>query len=163
MKCNILLVGLDYEFTQGVALELSSLFDMFYLDIKGLISYTLSSKQEVVDKAGVAYFDNQVQKLVLSASEYENTIINMPYDLYIKDDNSTKLNQTCFSIFLNLNKQALMEQDATKDSDKKLTIPLLVFEDLSQKLQTSVEHKIDLTNANIEACINKIIDLLKKQ
>ncbi|MBQ7885205.1 MAG: hypothetical protein IJ318_03845 [Clostridia bacterium] len=161
MQSNILLVCLDYNFGARVAKRLSDFFDMFYLDINALISYNLESEQNVVQKAGVEYFDKQVQKIALSAKEYENTIINMPYDLYIKDGNNKEINKKCLSIFLKLSEEALKEQDDARDEEDKLTVPLIAYDELTICMQNCTEYCIELNNTNENDCVKKIINALK--
>lgn len=160
MKSNILLVGLDYGYTKSVAIKLSSIFDMHYLDIKDLISYNLVDERDVLDKAGVEYYKEQVHKIVLSACEYENTIINIPYDLFLKDDFAKQLNKSSVSIFVNLDKNTIIDNDKQQKEENKNTLAIITCDELCLLLSQNAHLQVDVNN-NIEETVNKILNLLK--
>ena len=149
MKSNILLVGLDYDYVECVAKELSGIFDMRYLDIKGLISYNLIDEQQVLDKAGVEYYKAQVHKIVLGACEYENAIINIPYDLFLDEKIEKEFKKTCLALLLNLDKQTLALYDEKRDEADKNTLALIAYDEYTQLL-------IQKTNLQIKSNCNKI-------
>ena len=160
MKSNILLVGLDYDYVECVAKELSGIFDMRYLDIKGLISYNLIDEQQVLDKAGVEYYKAQVHKIVLGACEYENAIINIPYDLFLDEKIEKEFKKTCLTLLLNLDKQTLALYDEKRDEADKNTLALIAYDEYTQLLIQKTTLQIE-SNCNIIDTVNNVLDKLK--
>lgn len=160
MKSNILLVGLDYKYIKSVATQLSGIFDMHYLDIKDLIAYNLIDEQNVLDTAGIEYYKSQVHKIVLSACDYENTIINIPYDLFLKDAIANELNKTSMSIFINIDKQTLIKNNENVTEENKNTLAIIAYDEYCLLLNQKTNLQIDADN-NIKNTVEKILDLLK--
>ena len=133
---------------------------MHYLDIKDLISYNLVDERDVLDKAGVEYYKEQVHKIVLSACEYENTIINIPYDLFLKDDFAKQLNKSSVSIFVNLDKNTIIDNDKQQKEENKNTLAIITCDELCLLLSQNAHLQVDVNN-NIEETVNKILNLLK--
>ena len=134
---------------------------MRYLDVKGLISYNLINEQEVLDKAGIEYYKAQVHKIALGIAEYENSIINIPYDLFLNDQISNMLNKTSLSIFLKLNEKDIILNDKKREESNKNTITLLAYNEFCMLLKEKANLDLECNN-NIDETINKILELLKK-
>ncbi len=158
MKSNIVLIGLDYGVVNNLAVEIAPILDMFYLSIEDLIKYNLN-KEEVLEKAGEDYLDLQIKKLVIGASEYENTIINCPYDLFLNIDIWEKLSSSCVLVFINIKKEYLQKINETKSLTKKNDISLLTYEELTKHISEMCNIKIAYNGEDIK----KIINILKKE
>lgn len=161
MKSNMLLVGLDYDFTKCVANELSGIFDMRYLDVKDLIAYSLVNADDVLEKLGIEYYNKQVHKIILSTAEYENTIINIPYDMFLRDNISEKLATACLTIFVNLDKQSIIANDKNKDETRKNTTAIIAYEEFCELIKQKTDICVACDN-EVKNTAEKIIEQLKK-
>lgn len=160
MKSNLLLVGLDYGFTKCVANELSGIFDMRYLDVKDLIAYSLVNADDVLEKLGIEYYNKQVHKIILSTAEYENTIINIPYDMFLRDNVSETLDTSCLTIFVNLDKQSIIANDKSNDDTHKNTTAIIAYEEFCELLKQKTDMCVTCDNEAKNATA-KIIEQLK--
>lgn len=161
MKSNLLLVGLDYGFTKCVANELSGIFDMRYLDVKDLIAYSLVNADDVLEKLGIEYYNKQVHKIILSTAEYENTIINIPYDMFLRDNVCEKLATSCLTIFINLDKQSIIANDKNNDEVHKNTTAIIAYEEFCELLKQKTDMYVSCDN-EAKKTTEKIIEQLKK-
>ncbi len=161
MKSNIVLVGLDYELTKLIGGELSTSLDMFFLDINDLIKYNFKNEQETTSKVGYEYYSKQVNKLAMSASGYENTIVNCPHDLFLKDEINQKLKQTGLAVFVNIPKNILKQRDEKYPIDKKIAIPMLVCDELSKELEKLCDVVVIYNGEDVNNFINIINNKIK--
>lgn len=155
MKSNFVLVGLNENITKQIADAVASDLNMFFLDINDLIKYNFSD-EEVISKVGMEYFDRQVKKLIASASEYENTVINCPYDLFLQEENLQALKNKAIVIFISIDKNCLQIQNRDYVADKKLDIVLLAYEELSKSLEQEADIKIEYNGKDIKQIIKNI-------
>ena len=85
---------------------------------------------------------------------------NIPYDLFLNDQISEHLNKNCLSIFLNLDKECIIENDFKRDQANKNTLATLAFDEYCVLLKEKTQLNLDCNNEIIES-INKILELLK--
>lgn len=161
MKSNIALVGLDYNMVNDIAVALAADLDMFYLSINDLIKYNLN-KEDVLLKAGEEYLNHQIKKLAISASEYENTIINCPYDLFLNEEIWTKLNNSCALVFINSKKEYLEKLNESKPLTEKNDVALLVYEEIGSQLSNMCNIEVVYNGKDIKKIINKLKKELAK-
>lgn len=162
MKSNILLVGLDYEFIKILALKLADYFDMHYLDVQDLIEYSLMDKENIKVKCGIEYLEKEEQKIARSVQSYENTIINFPYSLYLKNSNHIYLQDTAITIFIKINNTYLYNLNSKKDLINQLTLEIITQNELNQVLENKTNINIDIKNLNENECVKQIIEKLKE-
>ncbi|MBE7075092.1 MAG: hypothetical protein E7376_03860 [Clostridiales bacterium] len=161
MKSNIVLVGLNYEYVKQVALSLCRVLDMFYLDIKDLIAYNLTDEQTVISTAGVQYYENEIKKLAISTADYENSVINFTYDLFINEEIFTKIKHSATFIFIDIDKKNLKEQNIKKDISQKLDIELIAFEEISKLIISKCDYVSKGKNAELH--VENILNQLKAE
>ena len=162
MKSNILLVSLDYDFTKAVAIKLANYFDMHYLDIQGLIEYSLMDKENMKLKCGLEYVEREEQKIATSARNYENAVINFPYDLFMKNGNSINLNDTSITIFIKINDNLLYNLNSKKDGEKKLVVELITQNELSEILEKKTEAVVEIKSIDENECVHEIVEKLRE-
>ena len=148
-------MGLDYNMVNDVAISLASSFDMFFLSINDLIKYNLN-KEDVLLKAGEEYLNLQIKKLAMGASEYEYTVINCPYDLFLNEEIWEKLDKSCVLIFLNAKKEYLEQLNETKNLTEKNDVALLVYDEISSQLKSKCDIKVSYNGEDMKKIINKI-------
>lgn len=161
MKSNILLVGLDYDFIKSVANELANKFDMFFLDVNDLIEYNLIDTKNVKVTCGVEYFEKVEKKIALSVTEYENTVINFPYSLFLNANFSNVLSKRALTIFIKMDKETLAKENFKKGQNK-LSIEILTSDELNKLLEEKVDLVVENSTLNTKICIDDIIEKLKE-
>ena len=153
-KNNILLVGLDYNFTKRVGEEFALLHNLYPLDTNDLSEYSLLNSQKMKDICGMEYFEREQKKVILSIADYENVVVNFPYSLLLNDEYFGVLNN--FSIvFIDLDKKVLEGFNKLKSDDNNLDVELLAFEELREVLVNRCEFTV-CTGGKIEDCIKKL-------
>ena len=85
---NIVILGLDYEYNLKIGKILSDSLGMFFLDFKDYVEYSLFSTKDMLEKCGVEYLEKQQKKCLMSASEFENTVLCIPYNYFFEQDNN---------------------------------------------------------------------------
>ena len=161
MKNNILLVGLDYDFVKDVANSLAQKFDMFYLDVKDLIEYNLIDAKNVQVKCGLEYFKKVESKIALSVAEYENTVINFPYELFLNANFSNILSKRAVTIFIKMDKETLIKDNFANTQKNMLSIEILTCEELNKLLEKKTEIIVENNNLDVQSCIDQVVDKLK--
>lgn len=162
MKSNILLVSLDYDFTKAVAIKLANYFDMHYLDIKDLIEYSLMDRENMKLKCGLEYVEKEEQKILNSVRDYENSVINFPYSLYMKNNNNLYLSDNAITIFIKINENLLYNLNSKKEIGKQLTVELITQNELSEMLEKKTECCVSIKTIDEIECVNNIIEKLKE-
>ena len=160
MRSNVLVVGLDNQFVKKIAYELSKKVDMFFLDINDLIEYRISNKESMQALCGIEYYERELRKVVCSALEFENTIINFPY-AYVLNMEYFNVIKNSKIIFLNISKQKLECLNRKKNTSNKLTTELLAYEELVEVLQKRSSEIVDVNKCNVEELVNKLQEVLK--
>ncbi len=160
MKDNILLVGLHYEFTGQVAKDLSNKFDMFFLDVNQLIEYSLIDTKNIQLICGKDYFENQKKQVILSVKQYENTIINFPYSVYLEDNMVKEMSENAFVIYLKLTKSQIKKLNK---ENGEFNIEELAFAEISKLLEKKSDLSIKCADLSVENAINSIIDAMKQK
>lgn len=160
MKSNILFVGLDYEHVKIVSKEICAGFDMFFLDVNGLIEYNLSNVKNVEKVCGIEYLNQERQKIALSVNSYENTVINMPYSLFLEKDIANKLQENAITVYLRLSKKTLNAINKQKDN---LLPECIAFEEFDKLLSKKSQIIVKCKNKDIKTSINLTLDALKQQ
>ena len=161
MKSNILLVGLDYNFVKNVANELANKFEMYFLDVNDLIEYNLIDTKNVKVTCGVEYFEKVEKKIALSVTEYENTVINFPYSLFLNANFCNLLSKRALTIFIKMDKETLVKENF-RNGENKLSIEILTCEELNKLLSEKVDIVVENSTLNTKICIDDIIQKLKE-
>ncbi len=162
MKSNIVLVGLDYIFVKKMADNLSASLDMFYLDIEDLIRYNFKDEEDTISKVGYDYYNKQIKKLVFSASTYENTIINCPYDLLLNNEIWQKLKQSATIVFVDIPKAILTKLNDNYPTTQKIEVQLLTYKELTKEIKSKADLFVNYSGEDLNAFIYILKDALLK-
>lgn len=162
MKSNIVLVGLDYIFVKKMADNLSASLDMFYLDIEDLIRYNFKDEDDTISKVGYEYYSKQIKKLVCSASTYENTIINCPYDLLLNNEIWQKLKQSATIVFVDIPKAILTKLNDNYPTTQKIEIQLLTYKELTKEIKSKADLFVNYSGEDLNTFIYILKDALLK-
>ena len=118
---------------------------MFFVDVKELIEYDLVNSKEALLRCGKEYIEKEERKTVRNVSEYENTVVNIPYDLFVNNRD----------FFKNNNINIFIKPFKVDDID------MLVMEDRIALLKNDYKIFIENSENSVESCYNKIITKLK--
>lgn len=162
MKSNILLVGLDYSFIKSLAIKLADYFDMHYLDVQDLLEYSLMDRENMKLKCGEDYVEKEEQKIANSVREYENTIINFPYSLYIKNNNHIYLNDSSITIYIKMSSNLLYNLNSKKEYSEQILVEIITQKELDELIEEKTNICVDIKSIDENECVNRIIDKLKQ-
>ncbi len=141
---NIVILGLDYEYNIKVGKTLSDNLGMFFLDFKEYVEYNLFSTKDMLEKCGKEYLLKQEKKCVESASEFENTVICMPYS-YFFEQNAYKLFKSAYKVYVYFSKNKLSKLY----SGDTRAVDLIVFSDRDKDLTNVSDLKLCVGNKKI--------------
>ena len=150
-----------FHFVKNVANELAKKFDMFFLDVKDLIEYNLMDTKNVKVTCGLEYFEKVEKKIALSVTEYENTVINFPYSLFLNANFSNLLSRRALTVFIKMDKETLVKENFRK-GENKLSIEILTCNELNKLLQEKVDIVVENSTLNTKICIDDIVSKMKK-
>ncbi len=153
---NIVILGLDYEYNLKIGKILSDSLGMFFLDFKDYVEYSLFSTKDMLEKCGVEYLEKQQKKCLMSASEFENTVLCIPYNYFFEQDNN-KLFESAQKFYIYFSKNKLSK---IVDNDT-LSVDLMVFSDRDFELNKACNHKIKVANKKIETVKCEILKILE--
>ncbi len=142
---NIVILGLDYEYNIKVGKTLSDDLGMFFLDFKEYVEYNLFSRKDMLEKCGKGYLALQERKCVASASEFENTVICMPYSYFCNED-AHKLFTSAYKVYLYFSKNKLKKLPVIEDT---ITVDLITFSDRDEDITKVCNLKICVGNKKI--------------
>ena len=123
--------------------------------VNDLIEYNLIDTKNVKVKCGIEYFEKVEKKIALSVTEYENTVINFPYSLFLNANFSNILSQRALTIFIKMDKETLAK-DNFKTGDNKLSIEVLTCEELNKILSEKTDIVVENNTLNTRICIDEI-------
>lgn len=150
MDKNIVILGLNYEYNTNVGKLLSDNLGMFFLDFKEYVEYSLFSTKDILEKCGKEYLMEQEKKCVKSASEFENTVICMPYS-YFFDENANKLYENAQKVYVYFSKNKL--KNNTNDTTP---VDVIAFDDRDEQLKNECDIKVTVGNKKIDTVCNEI-------
>lgn len=145
-KANICLVGLSNQFVDKNALELSKKLDMFYANASEIIQFELFDISRMEEMCGKDYLERKETAVLKRICTYENTIINIEYQLLNTETNYKFIKESCLIIYLKLSlnryKKEILEERMS-DSAKSLNIDLFKDRDFicSKKADIVVDCK----------------------
>lgn len=145
MKPNLVIIGFEKEFNKKLCIYLADKLDMFFVDVKELIEYDLVNSKEALLRCGKEYIEKEERKTVRNVSEYENSVVNIPYDIFITNRDFFKAGN--INIFIKPFK--------ADDIDD------IVMQDRIALLKNDCHIFIENSENNIEKCYNLIMSKLK--
>ena len=161
MKSNIVIIGLDYEYNINIGQALSNVTDMYFLDVLEYINYSLFSREEMLDKCGIEYLEQQENSAIKSCSNFENTVMCIPYQYFFRNENYKLFQQSCFIIYLHFSKEKLLTV-FKKLSSSTLTVDLIAYNDREGNLCKVADKKIIVGNKQQKTIINEILKLVRE-
>ncbi len=153
---NIVILGLNYEYNIQIGQLLTEKLDMYLLDFKQYVEYDLFSTKDMLEKCGVDYLNKQEKKCLKKCSEFEKSVICVPYS-YFFDEDAYKLFKSDYIVYLYFSKQKLQNVK----SDDTLALDLIVFDERDQDLSENCNKKIVVSNKKPQTIVNEIISYVR--
>ncbi len=166
---NIVLVGLDYNFTLEVGKLLSEQLDMYFLDTQGLYEFDIRPKtiEDMVEAFGWEYYRNAQCGTVKYVCSFTSTIMAVESGAVMNSANLEKLNKYGLIIYLHQPQQTLVQQyqNYSNLSDIKKQLYCLTEQEIKsrdEQLQVISEIIVNDFNAEPLRCCFSIVKEIKK-
>ncbi len=165
MKTNIVLIGFFKEFTKQIGKKLALDFGLYYADVEEMIEYNLMNEKEIEELCGVDYLNNLKNKIIKDLSCYENTLITIPYNMFITNKNYDMFKSYCTIVFLNFSRDFIKEE-INKSQDKTIkndgNVFLLAYEERTKFCIDNSDISINITQSDLDNSYKKIKKCLDK-
>lgn len=157
MKKNITIICLVNEYKKRVAKALADELDMFYADINEIMEYNLIN-DEMLEKAGQQYFDENESKTVKTIASYENTILTVNFSTMNKGNNLDILKKDSLIIYVKLSFDKFCELDKYESLKSLVQINKIAFQDRDQYISNFANIKVEVKDLEISSVIKSIIE-----
>lgn len=162
-KSSICLIGLSSHFVDKYALELSKKLDMYYANASEIIQFELFDKNRMEEVCGKEYLEKKESSILRRICTYENTVINVEYQLLNNDVNYKFAKENCLIIYLKVNldryKKEILD-DNLSDSAKMLNLELFKDRDFicEKKADVVVDCMALMDDELISAILKKLLN-----
>jgi len=163
LKTNIVLVSLNNQLSKKIGEKLSKDYDLYFADIKDILQYNLQNEAEIESICGVEYLNNLKEKTIKDVSTYENTLITLPYELFIWNNNYEYLKKYSTIVYLKQPKSLLVkEKNKIEDNLEKSQqeVLLTAFEGHNQLCEENSDVTIDIVKDDFVTNYKKIKKVL---
>ena len=109
MKTNLVFVGLLNDKTRKLAEKFALDMELYFADLDKIVEYNLFNIQEIQENCGVEYFNKLKQQVIKDVSTYENTLIYLPFDMFIEGKNAEYFNKYGTTVFLDFDKKIVKQ------------------------------------------------------
>ena len=157
MKNKILIVGLDTAYNKSLAQNLANESGAYFLDIEDYVSYSLFNVHTMKEKCGIYYFNQQEYKSIVSCADYENSVINFPCDLFLRNEMYKFFIESSICVYVKFSELAINKADKNYSDDAKLTTNILCFKEINKQLESICDYTIYVKNKKISTIIKEII------
>lgn len=150
MKSNfnkIYLLSLSDDLTQKIAKKLSDVLGMMFCDAEELLQYELIDIDGLKKFSTKAYLDESEQKVVNHIATFEDVVVKVGYDLFVRNKQTIK--NSGLVIFLDFPKQNV-----------KNVANNLAFEQHKKDLQQNCDFCISLQTTDQKKVCDKIIGII---
>ncbi|MBQ3048159.1 MAG: hypothetical protein IJD48_04005, partial [Clostridia bacterium] len=131
-----------------------------------IIEYNLFNADEIEDKCGIEYLNKLKKKTIKEIGTYENTLISVPYGLFVADKNYKYFEKYGTIVLLNYTKQAIEKYIETSTLTQKnlneIKVMLLAFDETQKICAEASNTKIDLNKIDVLSNYKKIKKFLDK-
>lgn len=150
-KESILVVSLSTKTGKEVAHNLADKLGMLYASCKDIVDYEVFDSKAVIEKCGVDYFKKKEDGAIKHIAKYENCVIFVDYDYFVRGYNYFIKN--CNFVFIKVKKKNL-EQDETINS--------LAFEEREKELEEKSEFVVT-AKSSVEKTTSEIIKQFRSE
>ena len=163
MKTNIVLVSLLERLNKKIADKLSKTYDFYLADMSDILEYRLINASEIEELCGVEYLNSLKTKTIQEVSTYENTLITMPYSLFIAENNAEYFKKYGTIVFLKFPVSVLERiKKTTKKEQTKNEMEILIrtYNEHTTLCEEVSDITIDLNKNDFDFCYKKVQKVL---
>ena len=166
---NIVLVGLDPDYTQKIAQLLADQFEMYYLDSMELYRFDISpyTLSYVLKKYGMEYFREKQMDTMKYVASFSNTVITVESGALLYQANLDILTKDAIVIYIKIDENKLFKKLQARDYRSKeeygfycLNKRELITRD--EILSNICEVKVDASEYNELMCLENITREIEK-
>lgn len=106
LKNNILLLCLSGKYARKIGEKLANKLEMFFVDVNDILEYNLVNNS-MLQNFGIEYYKKEQRKVVLSISQYENSLVTGNMNLFFENDVIEKYLPNFTTIYLKFEKESL--------------------------------------------------------
>ena len=140
-KANICLIGLSNQFVDQFGLGLSKKLDMFYANVQKIIEFELLDMHKMEEVCGKDYLEKKETSIIKRICTYENTILNVEYQLLNSDINFEILKNACIIVYLKIDKNRYGSLESNENLSNSVK---LINSDLFEDRNFIWEKKADI-------------------
>ena len=140
-KANICLIGLSNQFVDQFGLGLSKKLDMFYANVQKIIEFELLDMHKMEEVCGKDYLEKKETSIIKRICTYENTILNVEYQLLNSDINFEILKNACIIVYLKIDKNRYWSLESHENLSNSVK---LINSDLFEDRNFICEKKADI-------------------
>ena len=156
MKKNITILCNSQNFKKRVAKNLADQLDMLYADLEQILEYNMIN-DDMLEKAGQQYFDENEKSTLKNVANYENTVITLDFSTLNKENNAEILRQSTLVIYLSL-EHNIFESLNVSENDKNLaSINEIVYADRDKLLRSFADITVDVSKVDINLVTQQIM------
>ena len=150
-KQSILIVCLNSNIGQEVAHTLADNLNMLFANCRDIVNYEVFDSKSVIEKCGLEYFQKKEQSAIKHISKYENSVIFVDYEYFLKGYNYFINN--CNFVYIKIKKKQLSVDD---------DINFLAFEERDKELEQNCEFVVTV-KSNTEKTVNEILKQFRSE
>ena len=162
MKTNILLISILDEKTKHIGTKIANAYELYYVDVADMLEYSLIDEKEIEKACGIEYLKKLRRNVIKNVSNYENTLITLPMNLFFSEDFNEYFKTYCTIVFLNFPRKTiekLVQTAKTEEEKNALKVTLLAYDEHTKLCQENSDIQVKLTKTDDGADFKK----LKKQ
>ena len=166
---NIVLVGMDPDYTQKIAVLLADQFEMYYMDSMELYRFDISpyTLSYVLKKFGLEYFREKQRDTMKYVASFSNTVITVESGALLYQENLDILTKDAIIIYIKIDENKLFKKLQSRDYRSKeefifycLNKRELITRD--EVLSNICEVKVDASEYNEQKCLLDITNAIQK-
>lgn len=145
MKTNLVLVSLLNDKTKEISEKIALDFELYYADIEEILNYNFFNANDIKENCGIEYLNKLKTKTIREISTYENTLICIPFSMFIEDDNAKFFNRYGTTVFLDYDEGIIKSYLKSNSQDEnEVKVALLALSDRRKLCKESCNIRIKL-------------------
>lgn len=162
-KANICLIGLSNQFVDQFGLELSKKLEMYYANVQKIVEFELFDMHKMEEVCGKDYLEKKETSIIKRICSYENTILNVEYQLLNSDINFEILKNSCIIVYLKIDKNKYKSLELCKNvSSSVKLINLDLFEDRTFICEKKADIVVDCLELSGKELQDKFLEEIVK-
>lgn len=156
MKKNITILCNSQNFKKRVAKNLADQLDMLYADLEQILEYNMIN-DDMLEKAGQQYFDENEKSTLKNVANYENTVITLDFSTLNKENNAEILRQSTLVIYLSLEHNIFDSLNVSENDKNLASINEIVYADRDKLLRSFADITVDVSKVDINLVTQQIM------